>query len=1232
MRIYPLFIFIFWQFPSFSLTLPIAPEKPIVSQVQTFCYDAENPATVGQLTVESPLNGNRLVWYPANLGGVPLSPAEVLIDQEKYYAALVNNLGEESPRTETKVNLLNPIFNAPEEVCYGDFISVSVTNIPSTPQDFIKAHPELTLFLEDPTNNTAYFLREQSMGWTEAYNYIQSFGESAAMYVINSKEEEDRVYNALSAVRINGQPITGTNDYHFWLGLRQIPGEKPNNAVDQDWYWLDGRPLTPDLANWSTFEPNDCCNNVDLEDGEEDFGQFDFYDVKKWNDMTDNSAGDGKSWPIFEFNGSTSVRWGSYDLSGNEIIYSETSSVLNLNLTETTTFFIEVETNGVTCRREHTVTVNPLPNIYPISNVEFCDSDEDGDDANGSVRGIDLTSQNATALGTSQSASDYTIQYYSTFSDASNGENEILGLYDFTPDSDFIRGTVTTGVIFIKMTNNTSGCVSIDSFNIQINPLPQINTLADPFLCDDESSGSDTDGIVTSWDFRNLNAEILGGQDPADFAVSYHLSLANANNPSDNGITFPFTNSQPFSQEIFIRVTNNQTQCFTTNSSFRLQVKSLPELKSNAIVHEQCDDDDLNDGISLFNLHSWESSFSDNFNEETFEFYKDSNYDPASLILDSYNYRNAAFDETVYVKIISEFGCSRFATLNLRVAASSIPADFMLEYLTCDDSDPFNQEGTATFPAIVIDEIKAQLILRDPKFSLQDVDIDFYFSQEEALTTADPIAQGNPLRTRTPGAQEIWALITNKNVNTISCLGLKQVATLYVDPVAIPNPVTIDRQCDGDSFLDMNPNDGIFPFDTSGITEQILLGQSGVIPSFYDEGGTFIGNSLPNPFESGSQTITVYLDKESEHPDLIRLSSECRTSMQFELFVDESPFLPLPLTFRACDNGISDIDGIAEFDTSGLHQQLLGGQINMEIEYRNPDGSLLFTEFPESYITASKTIDVVLKNPINGNCTAFTQINFEVGQLPVFDIEEKSVLCENIGIQNIGLVSDDGREYLYSWSFTDLTGNRINLSENTRRIDVFEPGLYEVTLTTMGVNPCSRSKEIDVFASNIATIQLSDLEIEDLRYGSLNTLTLAIDALGPGDYEFNVDDTGFYQDEPYFTNLAPGVHKLFINDKNGCGTASIEFSIIGFHRFFTPNGDGYNDYWNVLGITPQFQAKSEIYIFDRFGKLITQIDPLSNGWDGTLNGRPLPDTDYWFNVKLEDGRIAKGHFSLIRGF
>ena len=78
-------------------------------------------------------------------------------------------------------------------------------------------------------------------------------------------------------------------------------------------------------------------------------------------------------------------------------------------------------------------------------------------------------------------------------------------------------------------------------------------------------------------------------------------------------------------------------------------------------------------------------------------------------------------------------------------------------------------------------------------------------------------------------------------------------------------------------------------------------------------------------------------------------------------------------------------------------------------------------------------------------------------------------------------------------------------------------------------------------------------------------------------------------------------------------------NIIDYPRYFTPNADGYNDYWNIFGLANQGGA--EIYIFDRYGKLIKQISSQSEGWDGTYNGNPLPADDYWFTVTFEEDII-----------
>lgn len=113
--------------------------------------------------------------------------------------------------------------------------------------------------------------------------------------------------------------------------------------------------------------------------------------------------------------------------------------------------------------------------------------------------------------------------------------------------------------------------------------------------------------------------------------------------------------------------------------------------------------------------------------------------------------------------------------------------------------------------------------------------------------------------------------------------------------------------------------------------------------------------------------------------------------------------------------------------------------------------------------------------------------------------------------------------------------------------------------------------------------------------------------------------------------MPSGIYTIYIRDiKNDCGISSDQFSVIGYPKFFTPNGDGTNDFWQLKGISDQFQPNSEIFIFDRYGKLLYTLNSPFDQWDGTFNGQPLPTSDYWFSATLQDGRSFRGYFTLKR--
>ena len=148
-----------------------------------------------------------------------------------------------------------------------------------------------------------------------------------------------------------------------------------------------------------------------------------------------------------------------------------------------------------------------------------------------------------------------------------------------------------------------------------------------------------------------------------------------------------------------------------------------------------------------------------------------------------------------------------------------------------------------------------------------------------------------------------------------------------------------------------------------------------------------------------------------------------------------------------------------------------------------------------------------------------------------------------------------------------------------------------------------------------------------------NNIEIVVD--GNGSYEYAING-GEFQDDPVFLDVPPGVNTVVINDKNGCGTTEpIDFLVVGYPKFFTPNTDGFHDFWNVLGI--ETLTDPVVHIFDRYGKLLKQLDASTIGWDGTFNGRPMPSSDYWFRMEYSrDGegvlvaKTLRTHFTLKR--
>ncbi len=219
----------------------------------------------------------------------------------------------------------------------------------------------------------------------------------------------------------------------------------------------------------------------------------------------------------------------------------------------------------------------------------------------------------------------------------------------------------------------------------------------------------------------------------------------------------------------------------------------------------------------------------------------------------------------------------------------------------------------------------------------------------------------------------------------------------------------------------------------------------------------------------------------------------------------------------------------------------------------------------------------------------------------------------------------------YRWYMQDANGDFVEISD-TADVDISEEGIYRYEAYNTSNDPgfsaeCSSSSDFTVVTSEIATVLGAN--VTENNPG----LSIEILAEGSGDYEYALDDeNGPYQDSNFFSNAPEDTSTGYIRDKNGCGIVEVDIEIYirpaGFPKFFTPNGDSFNEFWQHKPSSDDTFQLEIIYIFDRYGKLVKTLSPLSKGWNGMMNGEKMMASDYWYRAVTTEGESIVGHFAL----
>ncbi len=839
------------------------------------------------------------------------------------------------------------------------------------------------------------------------------------------------------------------------------------------------------------------------------------------------------------------------------------------------------------------ITFHPNPTATKPNNMVLCDINNDG------LEGFNLESLNAEILN---GQTGLKVTYHMSLIDASVGAN--------AQASPFVSSGLS---LWARVENTTTKCYATTTFSVLA--VPSIVPIKPPnlLLCDDNNDGE------MLFDLESQTPIILNGQVGI---VTYYDDETNAQDRK--GWIVNTTAYLSETKTIWVRVEPSAgSDCYEI-ISFDLNV--LPSPVANVPTNIRvCDTN--NDGFYQFDLNALKDAevlkAQNPADFELFYYSTQANADDnVNQLAIPYTNKTPYAEERIFVRIQNKSfsNCYRTTSFTLQVFDMAFPAssDKIPDLSYCDDL--FDGNDTNGFYEFNLNERKTA-ILNGQSGLVFNVE---YF-EDPSFSATSKINNPQKFTNSKINGQTIYVRVSNSNTNNIDCFADTSF-NIEVRPLPKALLTSFDFfQCDIDGSAD-----GIADFNLALADSYVSLGNTSLNVSYYItpiEAASKTNSLAKFPFSNATSTI-VYARVEA--------INGCYRIVQVNLNVSSSAFPPnYKYEMESCDDDATN-DGLHVFNlalaTSEIITLFPGNNSKLSF-YRNQSDAISNlneitpSNFYLSEVPYSQTIWVRVESSVNGGCFGIAPaIQLTVYPRPEFELDETAFVCLNEVPSIVSIKNPDGN-YNYEW--TDELGTVVSINPIA---EIYNGGLYSVKATSI-LGCESVSKDIIISESTIATFSSEDLIISDNSKN--NTITVNTANLGIGEYEFALDDVnGIYQDNPTFSRVLPGIHTVFVRDKNECGIAAATAYVLGFPNFFTPNNDGFNDYWNVRGVDTSLFKESIIYIYDRYGKMLTSFNANQKGWNGFYNNYPVISSDYWYLAKMVDvnglEREFQGHFSLIR--
>lgn len=676
-------------------------------------------------------------------------------------------------------------------------------------------------------------------------------------------------------------------------------------------------------------------------------------------------------------------------------------------------YYVEasVEVNGNVCSFGDSITVNLFPeqSIPAIAAFELCDDNMDN------VEWFDLSEKDEEILASAPSGV-YDIQYFSNLEDAQN---------NLMPITSPIQNNSNPQVVFVRLEELTSGCLSFEPISLVVNSVPEITGLTPFVVCDADGNYN----LNTNLNLASFDLTITGGNN--NLNVHYYLTQQEAEN-DENRLPNDYASG---STTVFARVTND-SGCYQT-TSIDIQVFNSPDLNNETVFLDACDTD--HDGFASFNLNLVLEDFSTDFNNLTTTFHTsvadaDSGANP---IQNPSEFTNTVAEEQILFLRVENDISACYSIRSFEIHTNLLLSETLLDPIKFCDLD---NDGIQNIDLNAVRTMIAN--------NLENLDIDFYPSEEDQET-------GNIIMdsSYTMSGNSLQLFI---DISSESCTEQASIDFILYNNVQFNN-LPNQTVCD-------NNSDGITTINVSNFDTDVIGGLINYEVKYFTSLSDAENNNNPigNSFTNSSNPQMLYVRVGNNVTDCYDISS-------FNVEVNLAPDINKPEPLILCDSDLNEIEIVNLFSIIpelGLNP---GVEIGFFNSLENANNNLNSIPNPENYSASSETIFIrATDNNSTTNCYTTTTLDIFINTIPVVtEINDFQICTQNTENANFMLESKDaeilnGQSNKEVFYFVDAQQTQ-PINKNLPYTNISNPQTIYVEVRNINDEECKENASFEIY-------------------------------------------------------------------------------------------------------------------------------------------------------------------------